>query len=524
MLQLASSWVKRPLHCFVFTQGSRPIYSSALPHIVRATGNHQALWGQRFKATKSGSGRTQDSRRTGPNNSVSEKSQTLDRKRNNVRRVVTTPGDYTPDLDKPLERIQRGQPDRTHLGARTKDPHLPKCMAVTTAERYDLTILLPRLQTRFTITPVTNDVYHLTSPSVAPDVDHDQQPNPDTNTLSTRRELFSDDTNQLESLSLMNRPTQPTEASSHAAAKSGSEQSLETAYYCDQDVPPTTLEHSTTIKPTPSATNQSLFPDPWQPIIPAHGEVFLFQSGAFVAWGLSTHDVQRFLWEIIESTTGAEIDKYDEVEVEDAPFKLSVDQASSAQTGIANDTIVIGPRPDPLLAKLAFSHGVARSAKLAVLEGLLDRYLNSTANIPRILQRGHKIPWSRSQVLQQLGQLLSFRSMLNLHSESFLDTPEYYWSKPQLEAYYDAISRNLDIGTRTRILNTKLDYANELAGVLREQLSETHSLNLEWCIIILITVEVIFELAHYWEKYNDKQLAAHHTTIEGPLAPMEKTA
>lgn len=42
-----------------------------------------------------------------------------------------------------------------------------------------------------------------------------------------------------------------------------------------------------------------------------------------------------------------------------------------------------------------------------------------------------------------------------------------------------------------------IDYANELATILREHLSEKHSLTLEWMIIILITVEVAFEGLHW---------------------------
>jgi uncharacterized Rmd1/YagE family protein len=81
-----------------------------------------------------------------------------------------------------------------------------------------------------------------------------------------------------------------------------------------------------------------------------------------------------------------------------------------------------------------------------------------------------------------------------------LDTPDFYWSKPELEEYYTQISRSLDVRPRIAILNKKLDYANELATVLREHLSENHALVLEWMIIILITVEVGFELVHWFEK------------------------
>ena len=47
------------------------------------------------------------------------------------------------------------------------------------------------------------------------------------------------------------------------------------------------------------------------------------------------------------------------------------------------------------------------------------------------------------------------------------------------------------------VLNKKLDYANELSSVLREHLSEQHSLKLEWGIIVLIAVEVAFETLHW---------------------------
>lgn len=47
---------------------------------------------------------------------------------------------------------------------------------------------------------------------------------------------------------------------------------------------------------------------------------------------------------------------------------------------------------------------------------------------------------------------------------------------------------------RIRQLNEKLDYAGGIVEVLREQLSERHSLGLEWMIIVLIAVEVGFEI------------------------------
>lgn len=212
------------------------------------------------------------------------------------------------------------------------------------------------------------------------------------------------------------------------------------------------------------------------------------------------------------------------------------------------DIILLNPHmPSPTLSKISFSHGLARSAKLAILENMLETYLSSTKRIPTLLLQGKKIPLTRKEILRKLGELLSFRQQLNLSAgESFLDTPDFYWARPELEGrwklslvrhylmpaisaitieYYNTISRHLDVRPRIAILNKKLgkleakgkcsldiknfllfelDYANELATMLREHLSEKHSLTLEWMIIILITVEVGFEVVHWLRDSQNK--------------------
>jgi uncharacterized Rmd1/YagE family protein len=50
-----------------------------------------------------------------------------------------------------------------------------------------------------------------------------------------------------------------------------------------------------------------------------------------------------------------------------------------------------------------------------------------------------------------------------------------------------------------------MDYAQEIASVLRERLSETHGLRLEWIIILLIAVEVGFEVLRLWKERKHEQ-------------------
>ncbi|KAI9346113.1 hypothetical protein BDR26DRAFT_916569 [Obelidium mucronatum] len=192
--------------------------------------------------------------------------------------------------------------------------------------------------------------------------------------------------------------------------------------------------------------------------------------------------------------------KYPELEVEWFDYSIDKDQHG----GIHNDTIIIGSDLPQDQYKLAFSSGLARSAKLASLENLLDGHLHKNREIPDLLLKGKKLPLGRHAIMKSLGELFSLRGHVNLHSE-LLDLPDFCWSSPKMEDAFSAISRNLDVRARIAIFNKKLDYANELAEVLRNHLHEEHSLKLEWAIIVLISVEIGFEVVHYWEKMKQQE-------------------
>lgn len=156
-----------------------------------------------------------------------------------------------------------------------------------------------------------------------------------------------------------------------------------------------------------------------------------------------------------------------------------------------------------LLAKAAFSSGLARSTKLANLEDVLDKHITTTKKYIDNLATGRELGIRAKTVLRLTGQLLRIRGHLNLYSE-LIETPDLYWSEPELEELYMLISKKLDVTPRITILNKKLDYASESLSTLRSHISEENSVRLEWMIIILIMVEVAFEITHFVEKYYVK--------------------
>lgn len=258
------------------------------------------------------------------------------------------------------------------------------------------------------------------------------------------------------------------------------------------------------------------------------GDVFIFPSGTVVAWDVP-ESTMSFL--VSRTLARAAVHPHPEVfEEEDLEYLEDPTRESSA---IKGDTIILGTKSstdpisssdqalnpdtpnnpqirtiDTVLTKIAFSSGLARSTKLAVLETLFSTYLSTTLSIPRLLSHGSRLPYTRTTILQKTGQLLSLRAQLNLYSELTDSLPDLFWDSKYelgLEGYYDMVGRALDVGVRIKVLNGKLDYATEIAEVLRGQLSERHGVRLEWIIIALITVEVGFAVRQEVKEYRERK-------------------
>ena len=247
------------------------------------------------------------------------------------------------------------------------------------------------------------------------------------------------------------------------------------------------------------------------------GDLFVFPSGTIVAWAVPDTVLSGLVSQTLLPAAKYPLSPYEEEDLE------YIEDPQKESSVIRGDRIILGTAPrtpgrveakastivndetvhpqsrslDTVLAKIAFSSGLARSTKLAVLESLLADYFESTKSIPIELSRGGRMPFSRRFISQKTGQLLSIRAHLNLYSELTDSLPDLFWDSRHelgLEGYYDQVSKALDTNIRIKILNEKMDYAQEIATVLRQHLSEVHGIRLEWIIILLIAVEVVFAI------------------------------
>merc|ERR1712176_233534 len=106
-----------------------------------------------------------------------------------------------------------------------------------------------------------------------------------------------------------------------------------------------------------------------------------------------------------------------------------------------------------------------------------------------------------------MGELYYLRHCINLSSD-LLDTPDFYWDRENLETLYTKTLQYLSVNLRTKVMNEKLSYCCDFLSLLSNNLNNQHSSNLEWLIIALIAIEVIFECIHFYDKYYGFNLSA----------------
>uniref|UniRef100_UPI0037E8DF71 required for meiotic nuclear division protein 1 homolog n=1 Tax=Semicossyphus pulcher TaxID=241346 RepID=UPI0037E8DF71 len=220
--------------------------------------------------------------------------------------------------------------------------------------------------------------------------------------------------------------------------------------------------------------------------------MYFFREGSVVFWNVEEKTMKKVL-RILERH---EIQPYEVALVhwENEEINYTVGEGN---TKLERGNFFLSDKMDPheaVLEKFAFSNALCLSVKLAIWEVSLDDFVESIQTIPETLKSGKRVKLSSAEVMKKIGELFSLRHCINLRSDLLL-TPDFYWDRENLEKLYDKTCQFLSINRRVNVVNEKLEHCTQLTDLMRSHLSEKHSLRLEWMIVILITIEVMFELA-----------------------------
>lgn len=214
------------------------------------------------------------------------------------------------------------------------------------------------------------------------------------------------------------------------------------------------------------------------------GEVFVFDYGVLVFWDLAAGEREAFLAKILSFAK--------------APLKNTLDDEFTYETGgekpfIKNDHIHL--QNDEILTRLAVSHGIAQSTKLAQFENGIQQTINDTVYIPENIARTGSAQLSAKELSRLRGRLYITKSDVMLNYD-LLDVPDFFWEYPELDSLYSMVADYLEIRQRVEVLSKKLETIHELFDMLADEQKHRHSSMLEWIIIWLIAIEIVIFLVH----------------------------
>jgi uncharacterized Rmd1/YagE family protein len=201
-------------------------------------------------------------------------------------------------------------------------------------------------------------------------------------------------------------------------------------------------------------------------------EIYIFNYGTVVIWGMSPSQESRFLSDISKFAT--ESLPPDTQQVENFNYYYTKDY----QARIYNDFISLRD-PRNHMIKLAISHALAQSVKTSLFEDLVSTTIAATSPLPALIAQTGSVNLTRRQINMQIGELFILR--INIHLQgSVLDSPELMWAEPQLEPVYSAMRSYLEMDRRVELLMERLSVIGDLLAVLKDQLSHRHGEYLEW--------------------------------------------
>lgn len=222
-------------------------------------------------------------------------------------------------------------------------------------------------------------------------------------------------------------------------------------------------------------------------------EVFVFEYGVVVLWNFSESEEQMLLDKLMRFAVGQgqEGSLYNP-EIDPELLHFQYEESDSKRARVYNDMITL-KSANPLI-KLTISHGLGQSVKLSLFENAMETTITNTAPLPRMMANYGTVKMDRQNIMKIVGKLYRLKMNVNLIS-NVLDTPEMFWSEPELEDLYKAIRSYLEISQRADLLNSRADVLSDLLSMLTDHLTSNEMTYITWIVIVLIFIAAAVAMA-----------------------------
>jgi uncharacterized Rmd1/YagE family protein len=132
------------------------------------------------------------------------------------------------------------------------------------------------------------------------------------------------------------------------------------------------------------------------------GDAFVFKDGSVVFWNARDQDIAEFRSEM----KALESNPPPVTEFEEMTFKFG--PSARVKSGVLLLTADADPR-EIAREKMAFSYGLQRSVRLAVIEEAVDATIGAMRDIPLALVTHGRLKMKKADVMRSLGKLLGLR-------------------------------------------------------------------------------------------------------------------
>ena len=217
----------------------------------------------------------------------------------------------------------------------------------------------------------------------------------------------------------------------------------------------------------------------------ALGDIFYFDWGCVVFWGLDKSAERHILKEIAEPCVDEDPLPLDRQERD----QLRLLYSSNPKMVMENDTLALHFHfASNFDVKLAVSFALAQSTKLSVAEEELRRMGKRLAYVPDMLSVSGEVPLAEKDTMRAVGHLYKQMAAVGLLGAA-LDVPDAMDSAPSnITALYKAAYDYLEVAERLALLSDRFGVMRELLELCRTLGQQAHYAYLEGIILWLIGV------------------------------------
>lgn len=209
--------------------------------------------------------------------------------------------------------------------------------------------------------------------------------------------------------------------------------------------------------------------------------IYAERFGAVVFWNCSEPLVQTFLRDLQELPgTGPRIG--------------STHDSLTVHVGSEEETVGFSAvwLKELTLGKLkVISLALAQSVALDYFETAVSTAMAKFHPVVRTMREEGKLHLQHSEVLSLVGFAMEIRSVV-LENLTLFDDPPESWESESLAHLDSELFDQFDLEERINAINQKLLYLKDAGSTLMEVLTNRKSVRLEWIVIVLIAIEVVF--------------------------------